>query len=59
VYCRDCARYDPETEKCRDRKLNPQDWEMAVNVAQIFGLRAVCIFNDYRERLVESRKVEK
>lgn len=54
--CRDCARWDSENRKCLDGKLNPHGWEVAVSVAQVFGLRSICVFNDYRERLVNSRK---
>lgn len=56
MYCRDCSRYDKDQERCKDGKLNPPDWENVVSVAQIFGLRSICIFNDHRERLVYSRK---
>ncbi|MBS1717257.1 MAG: hypothetical protein JSS72_05960 [Armatimonadetes bacterium] len=38
-----------------DGKVNPDRWDQAVQVAQIFGVRAVCPFNDFRERLVASR----
>ncbi len=53
--CKDCARFDPEGEKCRDDKLNPRTWGDAVIVANAMGLRAICVFNDHRERLVRSR----
>ena len=56
MICRDCARYDLETERCRDSKVNPQSWESAVCVSQVLGLRSICAFNDYRERLVQSRR---
>ena len=55
MVCRDCARYDSERERCRDQKVNPQSWDTAVTVAQVLGLRSICAFNDYRERLVQSR----
>jgi hypothetical protein len=38
-----------------DRKVNPDTWERAVEVAQVLGLRSICVFNDHRERLVHSR----
>jgi hypothetical protein len=31
------------------------EWETAVNVANVLGIRAICMFNDHRERLVQSR----
>jgi len=56
VLCRDCPRYDLENEKCLDRKVNPKNWEIAVSVSQVLGLRSICVFNDYRERLIASRQ---
>jgi hypothetical protein len=53
--CRDCHRFDQETETCRDSKLNPARWEEAVEVGQIYGIRSICTFNDYRERLIAAR----
>ena len=53
--CRDCARYDEANDACLDRKVNPKRWEEAVAVSQLMGIRAVCVFSDYRERLVASR----
>ncbi len=55
MYCRDCARYDLDAEKCLDGKINPPSWEMAVTVSQVLGLRSICVFNDHRERLVRAR----
>ena len=54
--CRDCARWDDERRKCRDGKVNPHRWDVAVSVSQVLGLRSICMFNDYRERLVNCRK---
>lgn len=56
MLCRDCPRFDPETEQCRDRKINPQSWENTIQVAQTFGVRAICVFNHHRERLVATRE---
>ena len=56
MYCRDCARFDSEANKCRDGKVNPPSWEAAVTVSQVLGLRSICMFNDHRERLVRCRK---
>ena len=53
--CRDCHRWDSEAKKCLDGKVNPHNWEVAVTVVQVLGLRAVCPFNDYRERLIGCR----
>jgi hypothetical protein len=35
--------------------VNPLSWEESVNVANVLGVRSICIFNDFRERLVASR----
>ena len=53
--CKDCNRFDSANRKCMDQKVNPQSWGQAVDVANIFGVRSICIFNDHRERLVRSR----
>lgn len=55
MYCRDCARFDEETRECRDKKVNPQSWAEAVEVANYLGVRAICMMNDHRERLIDSR----
>ncbi len=57
--CRDCARYDKEAAKCRDGKVNPQRYEHALSVAQVMGLRSICVFNDHRERIVGVRHPER
>jgi hypothetical protein len=56
LYCRDCHRYDAENATCKDGKVNPPSWETAVTVSQVLGLRSICTFNDFRERLVHCRK---
>lgn len=53
--CRDCPRYDPDVERCRDGKVNPLRWEQAVEAANVLGLRAICPLSDFRERLILSR----
>ena len=53
--CKDCHRFDLDTKKCLDGKINPHKWETAVNVSQILGIRTICVFNDFRERLIQSR----
>ena len=55
MFCRDCPRYDLEESRCKDRKVNPLDWETAVNVANVMGIRAICVFNDHREKLIDAR----
>jgi hypothetical protein len=53
--CRDCPRYNTDERKCRDGKVNPQKWSMAVEIANVLGVRAVCPLNDHRERLIRCR----
>lgn len=53
--CRDCSRYDPDARTCRDGKVNPSRYESAVHVAGVMGIRAICLLNDHRERLLQSR----
>lgn len=53
--CRDCPRFDQDSERCRDGKVNPESYEAAMNVSQILGLRSICTFNEHRERLIENR----
>ncbi len=53
--CRDCPRYDMDAERCRDGKVNPLEWETAVSVSQVLGLRSICSFNRHRERLIAAR----
>lgn len=53
MHCRDCARYIGG--RCVDGKVNPQSWSMAVEVANVMGIRSICAFNDHRQKLVDSR----
>jgi hypothetical protein len=53
--CRDCPRYDHEGRRCRDGKLNPPRYSDAVEVANVWGVRAICAYNDHRPRLVAVR----
>jgi hypothetical protein len=56
--CKDCVRFNLDTERCKDNKLNPLNWETAVNVAQTHGVRTICIFNDFREHLIHVRLLD-
>jgi hypothetical protein len=53
--CRDCALWDDKKERCRDGKINPRKYDDALCAAQVLGVRAICIFNDHRERIVGVR----
>lgn len=52
--CKDCHRFDIEKKTCKDSKLNPRHYSQAVDIAQQFGPRVICIFNDHREQIIES-----
>lgn len=55
MHCKDCPRYDDEARKCRDGKLNPQRYSEAIETCNVYGVRAICTFNDHRQRLIEVR----
>ena len=57
MYCQDCPRYDPEARRCRDGKLNPARYSDAVETANVYGVRAICMYNDHRQRLIQTRRV--
>jgi hypothetical protein len=54
--CHDCPRFDIEANRCRDGKVNPRTYEQSFQIAKHIGLRAICVLNDHRERLVEARR---
>lgn len=56
--CRDCPRYDQKALKCLDGKLNPRRYSDAIEVANVWGVRAICAYNDHRPRLVSVRMAE-
>lgn len=58
MHCRDCPRFNNEVNKCQDGKLNPLGWENAVEVAQIYGIRSICAYNDFRERLLDAQRID-
>ena len=53
--CPDCPRYDQAGRKCMDGKLNPPRYSDAIEVANVYGVRAICSYNDHRVRLVVVR----
>lgn len=55
--CPDCPRYDSVGEKCKDGKINPGSYQLASEAVQIFGIRSICTYNDFRETLLERRSV--
>jgi hypothetical protein len=55
MHCLDCARFDPDSERCLDNKVNPESWNQAIEVCNVMGVRVICSFNDYRQRILDSR----
>jgi len=55
VDCRDCARFDEANARCKDGKVNPHSFDSTFTTAQTIGIRAICVFNEYRERIVATR----
>jgi hypothetical protein len=53
VECRDCPLFDESRGVCRSGKLNPASKERAAEVVSVFGVRALCVFNEQREPLVQ------
>ena len=49
--CRRCPLYDKTAMRCRDGKTNPRRKADAFTVAEMFGARALCFHNRYREAL--------
>lgn len=56
MHCRDCPRWIDG--KCADQKVNPERYGQAVEVANIHGVRAICPFNEHRDRLVRTRTIQ-
>lgn len=57
--CSDCPRFDKEARRCLDGKVNPQKWNDAVETANVLGVRVICTYNDFRERLVQTRTLRR
>lgn len=53
--CSHCERFDPSARRCLDGKINPRHYSQALEAAKVFGPRALCVFNDHRERVLGSR----
>jgi hypothetical protein len=49
--CSKCPRYDREALRCREGKSNPGRKSDAVAVSELLGLRSLCQYSPYRERL--------
>ncbi len=49
--CWNCPRYDRTERRCQDGKANPKKKADSVAVAEFLGVRALCHYNPYRDRL--------
>ena len=55
--CPDCPRFDKEENRCKDGKVNPSSHAAAVEVANVLGVRSICTYNDFRERIIAGRNL--
>jgi hypothetical protein len=53
ISCPHCCAYDRNERRCRVGKTNPPRKHDAQTVAELFGVRSLCIHNPYREPLIE------
>ena len=47
--CWNCPRYDRTERHCKDGKTNPKRKTDSVLAAELFGVRALCHYNPYRD----------
>lgn len=52
ILCSRCRLYDSVRRCCTISKVNPRTRLDTYETAQVLGVRAVCPFNPYRERMV-------
>ncbi|MCS7309825.1 MAG: hypothetical protein RMM06_07815 [Armatimonadota bacterium] len=57
VACFRCRLYSREERRCRIGKVNPQTKLDTYEAVQVFGVRALCAFNLYREQLLSHLNV--
>lgn len=50
--CWNCPRYSRTSLSCADGKTNPKTKADSVMVAEMLGIRALCHYNPFRDRLV-------
>lgn len=50
--CWNCPRYSRAERSCGDGKANPKSKADSVMVAELLGIRALCHYNPFRDRLV-------
>lgn len=52
ILCHQCSAYDREAMRCRHGKANPQKKADSLLVAELLGVRALCVHNPFREALL-------
>lgn len=52
ILCPRCRLYDRLTRRCTVGKVNPRTKLDTYEAAQVLGVRALCAFNLYRDRLL-------
>ena len=52
ILCPRCRFYDRERRRCTVGKVNPRTKLDSYETAQVLGVRALCTFNLYRDRLL-------
>lgn len=52
ITCWQCPTYDREVRRCRIGKTNPETKHESITVAEVLGVRALCVHNPYREPLL-------
>jgi len=50
--CLRCPTYDRDAGRCRVGKTNPRKKHEAQTVAELLGVRALCLHNPFREPLI-------
>lgn len=49
--CPRCPRYDKDERRCLDGKTNPKSKSDSVAAAEQLGVRALCVYNPFRDAL--------
>lgn len=52
ILCPRCRLYDRLTRRCAVGKVNPRTKLDTYETAQVLGVRALCAFNLYRDRIL-------
>lgn len=55
IVCQRCRLYDRQARRCRIGKVNPHTKLYTYEVVKVLGVRALCGFNLYRDRMVSAK----